>query len=131
MAIKTKTPPAKAEANRLKRIMKKAGISDQRMKLLQPVIENVSWMRVKLDETRKMISSSGVAVEYDNGGGQSGIRESPWFKGYEALWKSYMIGMGKLLDVLPPEDVAQIMAAEPEKPKTVLEIIQSKHKKEA
>ena len=122
----------KSEKTRIKRLLKETGTSDARMKMLEPVIENVAWMKIKLDQAREKIKNSGIVMPYDNGGGQTGIRENPAFKGYEALWKSYMAGMSKLLEAMPPEVIEAAEETEKEQaPVTVLELIRTKHKKEA
>ena len=119
---------ATEEKKRIVAILKDAGISKRRMDMLKPVIENVSWMRAKLDDSRDLIKNSNIVVPYDNGGGQKGIRENPAFKGYEALWKAYMQGMNRILDTLPPEQIQE--AAVPDiRPQTVLDTIRNKHNK--
>lgn len=118
------------EQIRLIEIMKQSGVSDKRIKMLEPVILNTSWMKAKLDDAREAIKNSNVAIPYDNGGGQTGIRENPLFKGYESLWKSYMNGMDRIVSCLP-QDVARIEVEEATKPKTMLELVRSKHAKEA
>ena len=118
------------EKNRLKRILRDSGVSDQKKKLLEPVIENVAWMKIQLDDSRDIIRDGSIVVEYDNGGGQKGIRENPYFKGYENLWRSYMAGMTKILDALP-DDAVVVKTDEPEKPKTVLELVRSKYEAQA
>lgn len=119
---------ATEEKNRITAILNDAGISERRMQTLAPIIENVSWMRAKLDDSRQLIKNSNIVVPYDNGGGQKGIRENPAFKGYEALWKAYMQGMNRILDTLPPE-VAQEATETEIKPVTVLDTIRGKHNK--
>jgi hypothetical protein len=119
---------AEEEQNRITRILNDAGISERRMQTLAPIIENVSWMRAKLDDSRSLIKNSNIVVPYDNGGGQKGIRENPAFKGYEALWKAYMQGMNRILDTLPPE-VAQEATEAEIRPVTVLDTIRGKHNK--
>ena len=119
---------ADAEHDRITRILNDAGISERRMQTLAPIIENVSWMRAKLDDSRSLIKNSNIVVPYDNGGGQKGIRENPAFKGYEALWKAYMQGMNRILDTLPPE-VAQEATEAEIRPVTVLDTIRGKHNK--
>ena len=120
---------ASEEKKRIIAILKDAGISKRRMDMLKPVIENVSWMRAKLDDSRDLIKNSNIVMPYDNGGGQRGIRENPAFKGYESLWKAYMQGMNRILDTLPPE---QIQAATDDiRPQTVLDSIRAKHSKPA
>ena len=120
---------AEDEKQRIYALLFSCDISDARMKALEPVIDNVAWMRGKLDETRAAIKNSGVAIQYDNGGGQKGIRENPLFKGYSSLWKSYMSGMDKILAALPPEIAKE--ETPQDKPATVLEMVRAKHKKDA
>ena len=121
---------AEEEQNRIIDIMTKSGVSDKRIKMLEPVILNTAWMKAKLDDAREVIKNSNVVIPYDNGGGQTGIRENPVFKGYESLWKAYMNGMERILSCLP-QDVARVEAEEASKPKTMLELVRSKHSKEA
>lgn len=121
-----------SEIQRIKDILIEADISERRIKTLEPIIENVAFMKVKLDDAREKIASSSVVIPYDNGGGQSGIRENPLYKGYEALWKSYITGMDRILGALPKEaveSVAEEIATN--EPKSVLELVRGKHKKEA
>ena len=126
------TKACEKEKKHLTKMLKDLGVDNKKILLLSPVIENTAWMRIKLDHAREKISVSGVAVPYDNGGGQTGIRENPAFKGYEALWKSYMAGMTKILDSLPVEVQEEAKNVEVvENPRTVLEIVRAKHKKEA
>lgn len=121
---------AEEEQNRINDLLSDAGISDRRMKILKPIILNTAWMKAKLDDAREAIKNSNIVISYDNGGGQKGIRENPLFKGYEALWKSYILGMNKILDSLPPEAV-QTEITEESKPQNVLSIIRAKHREEA
>lgn len=121
---------AEAEQNKITELLHDFNISDKRMKLLEPIIANTAWMKVKLDDARDAVKNSSIAITYDNGGGQKGIRENPLFKGYESLWKSYMTGMSKILDCLP-NDVAEIASECVDKPKTVLDLVRGKHEQVA
>ena len=120
---------ADEEKKRIIGILVEAGISKRRMDMLAPVIENVSWMRAKLDDSRDLIKNSNIVMPYDNGGGQRGIRENPAFKGYESLWKAYMQGMNRILDALPPEEIQA--AVEETRPQTVLDTMRAKYSKPA
>ena len=93
------------------------------------VSDNVSWMKIKLDEDREQIKEENITVEYDNGSGQRGVRENPMFNGYEALWKTYMSGLSSLISGLPKSKAALI--EESEKPQSMLELIRAKKSKEA
>lgn len=121
---------AEEEQIRINDLLTEAGISDKRMKMLEPIILNTAWMKAKLDDARSAIKESNIVVAYDNGGGQKGIRENPLFKGYENLWRSYMAGMSKILDALPPEQIEMSVPQE-EKPATVLELVRKKHRNDA
>ena len=105
-------------------ILEDAEVSENRREALKPIVENVAWMKEKLDDAREKIAESSVAIPYDNGGGQTGIRENPLYKGYESLWKSYMAGMDRILSTLPDEEIKK---EELEKPKTMLELVREKH----
>lgn len=120
---------AEKEKRRIKKLLKDAKVSENRIKVLEPVIENTAWMKAKLDDAREQIRGSSIAVPYNNGGGQKGLRENPLFKGYENLWRCYIAGMGKIMDSLPAEAQEAEKAVEViENPRSVLEIVRAKHK---
>lgn len=121
---------AEAEQNRITDLLLSAGVSEKRMKVLEPIIINTAWMQAKLEDAREAIKNSQVVISYDNGGGQKGIRENPLFKGYESLWRAYMSGMERILNSLP-EESGKIKNDEMQKPQTMLEIVRQKKKKEA
>lgn len=121
---------ARVEIERLTGLLLDFDINPKRVEMLKPIIENTAYMKVKLDEAREVISESSVVISYDNGGGQKGIRENPIFKGYEALWKSYMSGMNIILTALPSEVVKE-EATKVVETKTMLELVRDKHRKEA
>lgn len=118
------------ERRRIVNILKAAGVAEHEIKIRDPMIENVAWMKIKLDDSRDAIKTSKIVISYDNGGGQKGIRENPLFKGYENLWRSYMNGMSAILEALP-ESAADLKTKESEKPKTMLELVRTKHKLDA
>lgn len=121
---------AEKENERILGILSNSGAKESRIDSLRPVIENVAWMKVKLDDAREAIKTSNVVIPYDNGGGQKGLRENPLFKGYESLWKSYMSGICKILECLPSEEIKQEVETV-EAPKTMLELVRDKHRQQA
>lgn len=118
-----------AERRKLTRFLSKNGMDEEKIKSIDPVILNVSWMKAKLDDARAHIGEDGITVEYDNGGGQTGVRENPAFRAYEALWKTYLSGLDVLLKLLP-EQVEQEQVAEL-KPASALALVTSRRKREA
>ena len=113
------------ERDRLNNLLRDNGVSDERIELLETVIENTAFMKEKLDDAREKIAHTSIAIPYDNGGGQKGIRENPMFKGYESLFKAYMGGMKVILDEVP-KPVAQHERQAIDEPKTVLELVRKK-----
>lgn len=65
--------------------------------------ENVLWMESKLANARDVIGRSSVAIPYDNGGGQKGIRKNPAFDGYNSLMSSYTKALKQLCEMLGTE----------------------------
>lgn len=123
---------ADAEVNRITELLIDAGISERRIKLLNPVIVNTAWMKAKLDDAREAVKNSQIVIAYDNGGNQKGIRINPLFTGYEALWKSYLTGLDRIMSALPPEKSHEIVEeAEKMEPSTVLSLVRKRKKKEA
>ena len=67
--------------------------------------ENVLWMEGKLANAREIIGKSSVAIPYDNGGGQRGIRKNPAFDGYNSLMSSYTKALKQLCEMLGVQEV--------------------------
>lgn len=118
-----------SERRKLIKFLEKNGLEEEKITALNPVIANVSWMKVKLDDARESIGEDGITVAYDNGGGQTGVRENPAFRAYEALWKTYLSGLDALLKQLPaqmePEQLAEVTPVSP------LAVVQGRKKREA
>ena len=114
----------KKEQRRLTKLLRDAGTPPERIKLLAEIVQNVAFMYAKLEEAREEIISEKITVTYDNGGGQTGIRENPMFKAYEALWKTYMVGMTKIMDEMPKK--AETAVDKKGEPLTVLDLIKAK-----
>ena len=93
----------RAEKKRLIALLERAEVPKQQQEVLAPVIDNISWQRIKLEETMLQMQEESVICEYQNGGGQSGIRENPIFKAYVNLWRAYMVGLDKYTSYLPKE----------------------------
>ena len=97
------------ERKRLQRLLEEARIPQKSQDILQPVMDNLAWMRIKLDDSRQLIKNSNIVVPYDNGGGQKGIRENPAFRGYVSLWKAYMSGLEKYSSYFPKDAQEEII----------------------
>lgn len=91
------------EHKRLEALLDKADVPQQQREVLAPVIDNMAWQRIKLDEAREEMQDASIVCHYDNGGGQEGERENPIFKAYINLWRAYMVGLEKFSSYLPKD----------------------------
>jgi len=62
--------------------------------------ESVVFMAGKLEESRKLMKNEPLVIEYDNGGGQCGIRENPHYTAYEHLLTSYNKALRQLTEIV-------------------------------
>ena len=76
--------------------------------------ESVIFMANKLKESRELMKDEPLVVEYDNGGGQKGIRENPHYTAYEKLMASYTKSLDQLSKIIekgtPVRKASSIMA---------------------
>ena len=91
------------EKNRLIELLDRADVPQQQRDVLAPVIDNMAWQRVKLDEAREQMQAADIITTYKNGKDQEGTHENPIFKAYINLWRAYMVGREKYTSYLPKE----------------------------
>lgn len=77
------------------------GIRDRAVQLAR----NVLWMERKLEDARADIADAPLAVEYDNGGGQTGVRKNPAMDAYNSLMSSYTKALKQLCEMLGVQEV--------------------------
>lgn len=73
--------------------------------------EQVIFMAKKLKETKAELRDQPLTIEYDNGGGQTGIRENPAFTAYEKLLATYTRSLTALRDVIgddAPKEMSEL-----------------------
>ena len=63
-----------SELRKLREITKGA-IPDEKRKTVMPLLANLAFLKVKLDDARADLLYEDIFTEYDNGGGQTGLRE--------------------------------------------------------
>ena len=88
---------------------------DERIRPEATVLVNqLQNMSKKLKKVGKQMAEEELIVEYDNGGGQKGVRENPYYPAYEKLLASYtktflavkdMIGEQVLTEVTSLDDI--------------------------
>lgn len=92
-----------SEIERLRGILERAGVPEQKRASLDAVVFNLAMQKCKLEETAEMMYKEQVVCEYNNGNGQQGTHESPLFRGYNSLWKSYLAGLSTFTAALPKD----------------------------
>lgn len=107
----TKPPKKPIEPNKAEQLV--AGVHVLHDEALE-LAESVLFMAAKLEESRKAMQNEPLVVPYDNGGGQSGIRENPHFTAYEKLMATYSKSLRHLAEIVekgaPVRDASKIMA---------------------
>lgn len=95
----------KAEVARLQKATKDA-IPKEKREPLMPLFHDLAFLKVKLGEARHQLLHENIFTEYDNGGGQTGLREHPGFAAYNKLFTSYSREIGKLIAIVPSGSAA-------------------------
>lgn len=76
--------------------------------------ESVLFMADKLKESRAKMKNEPLVIDYDNGGGQTGIRENPHFVAFEHLMAAYTKSLKQLTEIIeagaPVRQASTIMA---------------------
>lgn len=93
----------KKEQKRLVSLLERASVPTQKQEALAPIIYNMAWQKIKLEEAWTKLQDEDLVCEYKNGADQYGTRENPFFKAYISLWKAYMMGFEKYVTALPKE----------------------------
>lgn len=105
-APKKVTGPSKAE-------ILVAGVKVMHDEALE-LAESVLFMAAKLEESRKIMANEPIVIPYDNGGGQSGIRENPHYTAFEHLVTAYNKSLRQLTEIVekgaPVRNASSIMA---------------------
>ena len=65
---------------------------------------NVLWMERKLADSRDSIADAPLAVDYDNGGGQTGVRKNPEVDAYNTLMSTYTRALKQLCEMLGAQE---------------------------
>lgn len=77
-----------------------AGVDSRIRPQATALAEQVIFMAKKLKESKAGLRDQAIVIPYDNGGGQTGIRENPAFTAYEKLLATYTKSLTALRDVI-------------------------------
>ena len=76
-----------------------AGVGTLHAEALE-LAESVLFMAEKLKESRKLMEKEPLVIDYDNGGGQKGIRENPHYTAFEKLMATYIRSLDQLTKII-------------------------------
>lgn len=118
------------EINRLNEILR--NINSEKRAMAQPLIENIAFMAVTLNELKEIIKIKGPITLMEQGT-QRLLIESPAQKSYNSMIKNFNASMKQLFDLLPKDPVDIIpqddKKSKPEHEKDALEKYQEKYNK--
>ena len=100
-----------SELKKLQRLTKDV-IPDDRRNAIMPLMSNIAFLKVKLDQARNELMGESIFTEYDNGGGQSGVREHPGISAYNKLFTTFSRGIKQITDMMPTGSTAADALAE-------------------
>ena len=76
---------------------------DENMKnFVEKQIINLAWYTVSIEDLQESIDKNGTVVEYNNGGGQSGLKDNPDVKTLIAYQKHVNTIVNQLVSLVPP-----------------------------
>ncbi len=77
---------------------------------VETLLKNLKFMEKKLKETLPKMKEADIVIPYDNGGGQTGMRENPAFIAYEKLLAKYEKTLSILAGIIGEEHAAEVSA---------------------
>lgn len=89
------------EKNRIKKVYK--DIPKEKLKVVEGLINEASFMKITLEETREDLLENGTTEKFEQGPNVYN-RERPEVKIYTTLIQRYSNVMKQLIDLLPPEE---------------------------
>lgn len=101
MAELTKVERIQQELEKMHRLYQ--DLPENKLKLLEPLIQNASFMKATLEDLQDIINEEGMTDEYKNGANQFGKKISANIQAYNSLAKNYTNVIDKLEKNLPPE----------------------------
>lgn len=92
------------EEKRLKSVFR--GIDKNKLKVVEPLIQNAAFTRIALEDLQEEIAMYGYTVEYQNGENQRGTKQSDAVKTHIAMTKN-LANIIKQLEELTPAGTAK------------------------
>ena len=94
------------EKKRLLKIFK--DIDKNKLEFVMHQIDNLAWLNISIIELKEKVDKNGTTSTYNNGGGQSGVRDNPDVKTLIAYQKNVTSITKQLLDLVPPKTKSKL-----------------------
>lgn len=104
--LKEKEKEIEEEKKRLIKIFK--DIDKNKLEFVMHQIDNLAWLNVSTRILKENVDKFGTIVKYNNGGGQSGVRDNPDVKTLIAYQKNVTSITKQLLDLVPPKTKSKL-----------------------
>ncbi len=88
-----------------------AATSEPKREIIRILIHKIAYLNTFIEELAKDTRKSGVVVQYDNGGGQSGIRVHPAAQIYTQYMKTLHASIKQLEPFLPDDAISDELSA--------------------
>ena len=116
MKASTREARIKRENTRLRKLF--ADLPPNELAFVTPLLKNMAFMVVTLEDLQEEINQTGTVDEYQNGAAQYGKKASATIQAYNAILKNFLSATDKLIARLPKEQrksaLAELMAGEGE-----------------
>lgn len=71
-------------------------------------IADLAWLIVSCDELKESINKNGTTIKYNNGGGQSGLKDNPDVKTLIAYQKNKIAITKQLIELVPVKSKSRL-----------------------
>lgn len=109
MKTSTRESRIKSENTRLRKLF--ADLAPNELAFVAPLLKNMAFQVVTLEDLQTEINASGTVDEYMNGAAQYGKKASATIQAYNAVFKNYLSAADKLIARLPKEKRQSALAA--------------------
>ena len=96
----------KEEKDKLMTVFKE--IDANKLDFVSNQIEDLAWLIVACDELKEKINKTGTLIKYNNGGGQSGVKDNPDVKTLIAYQKNKIAITKQLIELVPVKSKSRL-----------------------
>ena len=83
-------------------------IDANKLEFVSNQIDDLAWLIVSCDELKEKINKTGTVIKYNNGGGQSGVKDNPDVKTLIAYQKNKIAITKQLIELVPVKSKSRL-----------------------